>query len=183
MRPGHLVAAANVQLVVHHVGAGNKLGDDLEAVAGVHTGVAGNLLLADENVAPRRIRVQVLGRGGDRDFLLRGGDGKLVVEHRRRSGNDDQHLRLRRESSGIDANRVGAERYRVEVKLAIVAGVGRHLERRIVGLQRGVRAADRVVLRVVHDTAYVAEDRGTTGSAHGQNQRATKQVAASAETH
>ena len=179
--PRDLVAAANVQLVVHHVRAGNKLGDDLEAVAGVHTGVAGDLLLADENVAARRIGIQVFRGGGDRDFLLRAGEGKLVVEHRRRSGNHDQHLRLRREPRGINVNGVLAERHGVEVKLAVVVGLGGHFEGGIVGLQGGVRAADRVVLRIVHHAAYVAEDGGADRECPLPGSGAIKQIAASAE--
>src|ERR1035441_891534 len=49
--PSHLMAAANMQLVVHHVRAGNKLRDDLEAIAGIHPGIAGYLFLGDENVS------------------------------------------------------------------------------------------------------------------------------------
>ena len=92
------------------------------------------------------------------------------MKYRRRAGNDDQHLRLRRESGGIDGNRVRAERYGVKVKLAVVAGLGGHLESGIVGLQRGVRAADRMMLRVMHHAANVAEDRGRAGSGNGQDQ-------------
>ena len=155
--------AANVQLVMHHVRAGNELGDDLEAVAGIHTCIARDLLLADENVPARRIGVQVFRRSGHRDLFLRGGNGELVMKHRRRTGNHNQHLRLRCKSRSINGNGVLAERYRVEVELAIGAGVGRQLVGRIAGLQRGVRSFDRLVLRIVDDAADVAENSGRSG--------------------
>src|SRR5208283_5192461 len=126
----------------------------------------GYLLLADKNVSPRRIRVQVLGGGGNCDLLLRGRNRELVVKHRCGSGNDNQHLRLRRKASRISSNGVSAERYGIEVKLTIVAGFGRHLERRIISLQGGMRGFYRVVLGVVHYPAYVPEYRGATRNCH-----------------
>src|SRR5271169_6961542 len=94
------------------------------------------------------------------------------MKNRRRTGNHNQHLRLRRESRGINVNGVRAERHCVKVKLAIVAGLGRHFERRIVGLERGMCAADRVVLRVVHHAAHVPKYcRETIGCEQQQRHR------------
>jgi hypothetical protein len=44
------------------------------------------------------------------------------------------------------------------VKLAIIAGVGSHFEGRIIRLESGGGAVDRVMLWVMHNPAYVAEN-------------------------
>src|SRR5271157_5944357 len=85
------------------------------------------------------------------------------MKYRRRARNHDERLRLRRESGSFNGDAVLAKWDRVEVELAIGAGVSRQFVGRIGGLQRGARGVDRLMLRVVDDAADVTKDGGSDG--------------------
>ncbi len=174
--PRHLVAAAHVQLVVHHVRAGHEVGDHLEAGAGIDTGVFEDLLLRDADVAARRIGVQVFGRSGDRDLFLVAGHRQLVVKDGRLSRDHGEDLGLLGKARGLHRDRVLAQRHGAERELAVGVGLAIHFESRVAGLQHNLRAADRVVGGIVDDAAHIAIDscpgrQGRPRKQHGEDER------------
>ena len=76
--PGDLMAAAHVEHVVGHVGAGSVVGDHGHGVSAVGAGCLGDVGAVDEGGG--RGGVDVGGGAADADGLLRGGDGELKVQ-------------------------------------------------------------------------------------------------------
>ena len=56
------MAAADVELIVHHVGARHVIGDHSQAVAAVGPGSSRDFLAADNTLSGGRRRIQWLGR-------------------------------------------------------------------------------------------------------------------------
>jgi len=118
-RPGYLVAAAHVQLIVHHVRSGHEIGDDFEAVAGINTGIRGDLPLVDKEVASWRLGIQVGGRCRHVDTFVRRCKRKLVVQHRRAARAEHQHLCGCGEAWRIDRDAVFSYRHGRELEDAV----------------------------------------------------------------
>lgn len=72
-------------------------------------------------------------------------------------------MRLRDEAGGVERDRILAKRDGLEFEDAIGIGVGFLFVSGIDGRKHGMGAADWTMLRIVNDTADVAEDSGKRG--------------------
>ena len=90
--PGDLVAAAHVQHVVGHVGAGDVVGDHGHAVGAVGAGGLGDVVAADEGGGGDGVDVGGLGGRGDGDGLRDGAELEFEVEDGRGVGGEGEGL-------------------------------------------------------------------------------------------
>jgi hypothetical protein len=154
------VTAANVELIMNHVGAGDEASDHFEAGAGVDAGVLGNLVLVNEDVAARGVGIEVFNLGADDYFFCGRGDDKLVVKDGSAVGRDEDGLRLGDETLCVESDDVLADGDSLEFEDAVGVGSGFLRVGGVGGLQCGMGIADGAMLRIVNHTAHVAEDSG-----------------------
>ena len=109
-RPGHLVPAAHVKLVVRHPCSRNVVGDRGQAVAQVRAGRRRDFTAADDGGGRHLFRAY--GERGlrDGDLLAPGSDRELEVQHRGAARGDHDLLHRRREAFHGDGDDVGADR-------------------------------------------------------------------------
>jgi hypothetical protein len=74
-----------VELIVHDVGAGNELRDDVQAIALIHAGVAFDLLPRDRRLGGGGRRLQRSFLAGYLHRFMRAGRNKLKVKQGRTS--------------------------------------------------------------------------------------------------
>src|SRR5712691_842554 len=158
--PTDLVAAANVELIVSEVRAGNVVGDHREAVGARGAWSVLNFRTVDKAGGS--------GRGG----LCRGGirghsyglslrsQVQLEMQNRSRAGEHGYVLLLRGERRAGNADGIVSERDSIEMKLAVPIGLGGPGVIRSFGPQDDLSVRDRAVLWIVNDAADGAEDRG-----------------------
>src|ERR1700722_1149929 len=151
--PTGLVAAADVELVVSEIGAGNVVGDHGETVGAIRAGSLFDIETADQSGGSSGIGGSGFGRARDvHRFFIRG-DAQGKMEDGLRSGIHYKVLRGLIESGGHDCDRVFAERNAVEGKLAggIRIGAGGPLRRLRAQHDHGILYG--TVLGIVDDAA------------------------------
>ena len=157
--PRDLVPAADVQLIVRHVGAGHEIGDHGHAVAEVRAGGVGNVLPAHQ----RQRGLRCLDGGAlifvhlDRLALVR--QPQLQVQIPGAARSDGHRLDHIGESRMRGADAVFAHRNRLELELAHRAARD---YARIAGIdraQRHLHSGDGAVTGVVNDTLNRTEHR------------------------
>ena len=167
--PGELMAAAHVEHVVGHVGAGDEGSNHGHAVGAVGAGREGNFFAADEGDGGGGVGVG--GLGVDGDGVGAGNNGELEVEDGRGSGGEGEGLGLGGEARFEDLDAVVADGDGGEGEGAVgacgdalgVGGVG--------SVEFDVCAGDGAVLGVVDNALDAAEDLGVGGQAECEREQ------------
>ncbi len=160
--PAHLMAAANVELIVRHVRAGNEIGDHRQAVGAIGAGSRGDLRAIDDACGCG-------GFGDDLVFFFRnfyglrdGGDVQLEVKDRRAVGKDRDALYAGLKAGLGHADIVISNSDSVESEFAALVGNSLLREIRSHGRQRDCRPGDWAVLRVMDQAADRTENAGVS---------------------
>ena len=154
------MAAAHVEHVVGHVGAGDVVGDHGHAVGAVGAGGLGDVFAADEGGGGDGVDVAVVVLGGDGGGLLDGAELEFDVEDGRGVGGEGEVLFRGGEAGLGDGEDVVAERDGGEGEGAVVGGVGGLGEGGVGGAELDAGSGDGAVLGVVDDSVDLAEDGG-----------------------
>ena len=161
--PADLVAAAHVEHVVGHVGAGDVVGDHGHAVGAVGAGGFGDVFAADEGGGGDGVDVGGGDVGGDGGGLLDGAELEFDVEDGRGIGGEGEGLFRGGEAGLGDGEDVVAERDGGDGEGAVVCGDRGLGEGGVGGVEFDVSAGDGAVLGVVDDSVDLAEDGGVGG--------------------
>ena len=167
--PAGLVAAANVELVVGDVGAGNVIGDQRDGVGAGGTGQLRDVAAADHRGGSGGISGRLHGDIGDGHAGVGGGHVQLKMRDGNCAGDDGDALSDLFEAGADYCNGVIAERDGGELKFARAVGGGGGSPVGSGGLEHYHRALNGAMLGIVNDAAYRAED-GSVGEG-GEQQR------------
>jgi hypothetical protein len=161
--PGDLMAAAHVEHVVGHVGAGDVVGDHGHAVGAGGAGGLGDVVAADEGGGGDGVDVGGGGAGGDGGGLLDGAELEFDVEDGGGVGGEGEGLFRGGEAGLGDGKEVVAQGDGGDGEGAVVSGSGGLGESGVGGVEFDAGTGDGAVLGVVHDAVDLAED-GRVGS-------------------
>jgi hypothetical protein len=160
-QPAHLMAAANVELIVSEIGSRDVVGNHLQAIGAIRAGRQGDVLPVNESYRSHGINVYrlLLSFRRDGSGLAHGGNLKLEVENRRGVRTQCDRRALACKSALRYGHHVIAERHGRKRKGAVwlrLRGLGPGRRGRF---QRHFDTANRPVLRVMNDAANVSENR------------------------
>ena len=154
------MAAAHVEHVVGHVGAGDVVGDHGHAVGAVGAGGLGDVFAADEGGGGDGVDVGGGGVGGDGGGLLDGAELQLDVQDGGGVGGEGEGLFCGGEAGLGDGEDVVAEGDGGDGEGAVLGGEGGLGEGGVGGVEFDAGAGDGAVLGVVDDSVNLAEDGG-----------------------
>ncbi len=159
-QPAYLVSAADVQLVVRVISAGNVVSDHGETVSA--RGAGGFLDLQTIDESRRRDGLGLRGVGGDEYRLALCRKAQLKMHDRGGAREYDDALRVGYEVCIRDRDRVFAEGNRIEMKLPRVVRASAQCELRRFRFQNNLDARNRAMLGIVDNTAHRAKNCGKT---------------------
>ena len=105
------MAAARVQMIVHHIRAGHVVGDHREAAAAIGIGLAIDVEPMRQRFCPRRLRVHRFGAGADINRLGQTGDLELKRNRRHGIGRHFDIALHRPEAGRANRHRVMTDRH------------------------------------------------------------------------
>src|SRR5579871_1865077 len=158
--PGNLMAAANVKLIVDHIGARSVGGNEIEAVCSGCAGEFSNFGASNGCGAGGRSRVNLIGFRVDFDLLIDAGDFEREVAQRSSVRKDDELLLGISEAFVRNVNCVIASGNGVNLKRAFGVGDGGALPIGLRGTEFDLCARNGAMQRIVDDAANRAKDAG-----------------------
>ena len=152
-QPAHLMPAANMEQIMHHVCAGDVIRNHRKTIGLVGAGRRGDLLPADYTLRGGRLRIDRRRSVSDFDGLSGLCDRQREMQTGVAARSHRKLLRLSRKAGEFNCNPIISQRHTVEAKLACVVGNGGFIPIRSCRAQSDLRALDGPVLRIVNESA------------------------------